>query len=260
MNKLIAILLLLAVLPAYCQERRPLQGHVVAGDAVANGMFVINKVTGTETKTDGKGDFCLPVKIGDALVVYSDRTDVREFAINEMSFKEVPYVMAVNAKSYELDEVVINQQVTAESLHLVPKNQKRYTVAERRLYTAGALDLRVGLGFSLSLDGILNMINGRIAMLKKALVTERKEFAMEAINGIYTDQEIRDELHIPADYVKGFVFYAVEDADCAAALKAKNDDLAKLRMMHLAPIYVKLLQEGSITTDEPKENTPINEN
>ena len=262
MNKTITLLLLVIAQHAFCQERKPLQGHVIAGEAVANGVYVINKTTGAEVKTDGKGNFTLPVKSGDALVVYSDRTDIREFAVNEFTFKEVPFVMAVNQKSYELNEVVIEQTLTSESLGLVPKNQLRRTVAERRLYTAGGMEVGVGLGFSISLDAIINAITGRIKMLRKALDTERKEFAIAEFNGLYTDTEIRDELHIPEEYIKGFIYYAVEDPDCRQALRSKNDELSKLQILRLAPIYIALLEEGGVsadTTPNPTLTTPANE-
>ena len=244
MNKTITLLLLLlATLSAYCQDRKPLQGHVVAGNAVANGVFVINKNTGEEVKTDVKGNFTLPVKLGDALVVYSDRTDVREFSVNAFTFKEVPFVMAVNPRSYELKEVVIEQTITSESLGLVPKNQLRRTVAERRLYAAGG-EVGVGLGFTVSLDGIINAISGRIKMLKKALETERKEFAIAEFNGLYTDQEIAAQFNIPQEYIKGFVYYAVDDAECRDALRSNNNELSRLHILRLAPMYVDLLIEG----------------
>lgn len=262
MNKLVTLLFFFIVTTAFCQERQQLQGHINAGDAVANEVFVINKATGAETKTDSRGNFTLPVKMGDILVVYSNKTDIREFTINQFTFKEVPFEMAVNAKAYDLDEVVINQQVTSESLGIVPKNQLRRTVAERRLYTAGGTEFTLGFGFSLSLDAVINSITGRLKMLRKALATERKEFAIEAINGLYTDYELINDLKIPEDYIRGFAFYAVEDAECAAALKDHKDELAKLRLLHLAQIYLQLLKEGGIQADAPavQTNPTVNEN
>ena len=246
-NKLVYIIVVLLCLPAFCQQRQNLQGRVVAGNAVVASVFVINKATGTEAKTDGSGNFSLPARTGDVLVVYGGRTELREFAVNQESFKEVPYVMEVKPKAYELEEVVINEQVTPEGLGIVPKGQKQYTPAQRRLYTATnmlpAFSVGTMAGISIPTDFIINAISGRTKMLKKALKTENKEFTIDKINGLYTEQEIRDDLKVPADYVQGFLFYAVEDADCARALKAKNDDLAKLLLMDLAKKYIALIEE-----------------
>ena len=230
------------------QERKPLLGRVVAGtDAVAN-VFVINKKAGTETKTDNKGNFTLDAKVGDVLTVYSNRTEVRDFIINPIAFTDSPYVMAVKITAYELDEVVINDVgVTSESLGLVPKSQKRYTPAERRLKTASEFkpDFFLGYmpGIGIPTDAIINAISGRTKMLKKALTTERKEFAIDKINGLYTEQEIKDELQIPQEYVQGFIFYAAEDPGYVAALKAKNNHLAKLTIANLALKYIAIIKE-----------------
>ena len=246
-NKLLYIIIILFSLPVFCQERQSLQGHVTAGNTVVAGVFVINKATGIEVKTDNNGNFTIPARAGDFLVVYSSNVEVREFYISDTSFREQPYNMEVKPSAYELSEVVINEDVSAQKLGIVPKNQKKYTVAERRLYTAGdwkpTFSVGTLAGVVLPTDFIINAISGRTKMLKKALKTETKEFAIEKINGLYTEQELIDNLKIPEEYVQGFLFYAVEDAACAKALKSKNDDLSKLLLMELAKKYIVLIKD-----------------
>jgi hypothetical protein len=233
-------------LTVFCQERKPLQGKIVSGEVSLNGVFVINKATGIEAKTDAGGTFCVDARPGDRLAVYSPDITAREFAISAATFLEVPYVMEVNVNGYELKEVVIND-ITSEKLGIVPKGQKQYTPAERRLKTASDLNPTIGVGtmagVSVSTDAIINAISGRTKMLKKALDTENKEFAIEKIDNIYTKEQIVTDLKIPAEYVDGFLFYAVEDAGFTTALKAKNNELAKLKLMVLAEKYISLIAE-----------------
>jgi len=246
-NKLLYIIIILFSLPAVCQDRQNLQGHVTVGNATVAGVFVINKATGVEVKTDNNGNFTIPAHKGDYLVVYSSTIEVREFYITDLAFKEQPYAMDVKPSAYELNEVVINENISAQKLGIVPKNQKKYTVAERRLYTAGdwkpTFSIGTLAGIVLPTDFIINAISGRTKMLKKALKTETKEFAIEKINGLYTETELIEELKIPEEYVQGFLFYAVEDAACAKALKDKNDDLSKLLLMELAKKYIVLIKD-----------------
>ena len=233
MNKLLSILLLLITLPALCQERKNLPGRVVSGELAVEGVFVINKATGTEVKTDSKGDFTIPARAGDKLAVYGAKTEVREFAISEMSFKEVPYVISVEVKAYELQEVVVEgSAVTSKSLGLVPEGQKTYTPAERRVYTATE-----------GTDAIFNAISGRTKMLKKAAETEKKESVIELLNGLYTDREITYEFKIPDDNVRDFIFYAAEDTEIAKAVKGKNESLVKLLMIDLARKYLIAIKD-----------------
>jgi len=245
-NKLAYIFLLFSAL-AFSQERKPLQGKIISGDMALPGVFVINSKTGEEVKTDTKGMFNILAKPGDRLAVYSDRTEVREFAVTEKTFAEVPYEMSVSFKAYELKEVEIDKynHINSEALGLVPKDQRRYTHMERKLYTAGDFKPIMLLGIiggGLPIDPIINAINGKTKMLKKAVVTERKELLIQKINGIYTSDEIVSGYNIPEEYVDGFVFYIVEDRDFAQAMKEKNHDQAKFLMAALAEKYLKLIK------------------
>jgi len=243
--KWLACIFLLVSVSVFSQERTALQGKITAGDYIVDNVFVINKVTGAETKSDAKGFFTIDAKIGDQLVLYSDKTEVREFAVNEFSFKEVPYVLEVKPKSLELKEVVISH-INPESLGLVPAKQIQYTPAERRLKAAGG---ELDGGFTLSLDAILNILSGRMKMLRKALETEKKEFSMQKIDGIYVEDQIESELKIPKEYVHGFMFYVVEDAAFVTALKDNNKELGRLLLIDLAKKYNTLLAGGGIKPD-----------
>jgi hypothetical protein len=234
MSRVLYICLLLFSLSALSQDRKPFLGKVVSGEMVIEDIFVINKATGTETKTNNRGIFTLPVKVGDQLVVYGTKTNVREFTINNLSFKEQPYVVSVEIKGYELEEVVVEgSTVTSESLGLVPKDQKQYTPAERKLYTATE-----------GTDAIFNAISGRTKMLKKAAETEKKEGVIQTLNGMYTDTEITEQLNIPAEYVRAFIFYVAEDKSIANALKGDNETLVRLLMIDLAKKYLTALKDG----------------
>lgn len=240
-------LFLLTITAAFAQQRKPLLGRVIAGDAVVPNVFVINKYTGVETKTSAYGDFTLPARAGDRIVIYGKIIEVREFEISEASFNQKPYLLEVDPKGTELKEVVINK-ISPESLGLVPKGQKQLTVAERRLKTASEFKpnfmfLLMG-GIAFPLDPIINAISGRTKMLKKNLATERKEFNIDKLNNIYTPEQITAKLHIPEELVNGFIFYAVEDPECAEALRVKNNDMVRLRLMLLAEQFLALQKEN----------------
>lgn len=248
MKSKITFLLLFICTMAFPQARKALRGIVRSGDAPLAGVSVINNKTGDETKTDSQGNFNIAAKPGDKLAVYSDRTETREFAINKETFKESPYTVSVNYKSYELDEVEIDKykNTNSEALGLVPKGQKQYTTAERRLKTAGDFKpiMLLGLlGGQLPLDPIINAINGRTKMLKGALATERKEMLMEKINNIFTAEEITAEFDIPEEYLNGFIFYIVEDKEFGDAVKSKNNDRAKFLMAGLAKKYLDIIKD-----------------
>jgi hypothetical protein len=231
MNKIL-VLLLLVCTTVFCQDRTSLQGKVIAGGAGIQDVFIINKVTGKEVKTNATGNFTILAKAGDKIAVYSAKVDVREFIISNASFKEVPYVLEVNTKTTELQEVVIQGQVTSQSLGIVPKDQKQYTVAERRAFTAND-----------GTDALLNRISGRAKMLEKAVDTEKKETVIDNLSGLYTDAEITEQFNVPSENIKAFIFYAAEDANLARAVKENNAQLINLELIEIAKKYLAAIKE-----------------
>jgi len=236
MNKWFLILLLVCT-TTFSQERTPLLGKVIANGIGVTGIFVINKATGSEVKTDATGNFSLPAKPGDKIAVYSTGVNTRDFAISEASFKEMPYVVEVDVKGIELDEVVVETKVTSQSLGLVPKNYKFPTAAENRSrrYAAAAAP-GFGVGY------LVNAISGQLYYLKLAATYAKKEELMQNLGYVFTEDEIISECKIPKEYVKGFLFYAVENKQLSELIKVKNKGAAKLLLMELAVKYTEILK------------------
>ncbi|KOS06551.1 hypothetical protein AM493_11275 [Flavobacterium akiainvivens] len=259
--KLLILLTFLLPLVAVAQ-RDTLRGRVMVAGENASGVYVINKNTGTEVKSGARGLFKLPAKAGDRLVVYSDRTVVREFVTGKDWFANMPYVVEVDPKGYELENVQIDRTITPEGLGLVPEGQKRYTVAQRRVKTA--TDWNPGLvggvgmlGVAASLDPLINMITGRTKMLKRELKTEEREIGMANIGYLYSNEEITKELNIPAEKVDAFLYFAVEDESLKQAMDNKNEALARLELLVLAGRYMARQEEKEEETQPQQAKTVL---
>jgi hypothetical protein len=241
-NKLLHILIFFITFSVLSQERQMLYGKIVVNDSGLSEVYVINKTTGTEVKTDYNGLFQLSAKPGDRIVMYNTKIIVREFNLLSESFNESPYVISVSYNAYELEELVINKydKINAESLGLVPKGQKRRTVAERRLYTAGAFTVGTVIG----LDPIINAISGRTRMLRKAYETEKKESVINNIRGIYNEDEITRQYNVPAEQVEGFMYFLADSPDFTAAVKQGNKQYIDFIMLELAKEYLKRQGDG----------------
>ncbi len=236
MKKLLLIVLLLTCpLVTNAQERIPLKGKVMVSDAGLNDIFVINTTASIETKTNAAGNFTIMAQPGDELVIYSPKITTRNFVLKSASFDDQPLIITVNMQAYELEEVVMdkNRSIDEVSLGLVPKDQKQYTVAERRVFAATS-----GL-----LDPLINAITGRTKMLKKELETERKQQMLETLRDVCTEKEIIEEMKIPEEYVEGFLYYTVEDPELSRALKDNNKAVARFLLNGIADQYLKLLKD-----------------
>lgn len=114
-----------------------------------------------------------------------------------------------------LDEIVIKKQIF--NLGYSPV---KYTPAERRLYAE-----------SKGVIGVINHLTGRIRELKSNIEIEKKEIAIQKIEN-QLDENYFISLGIPVHYVKGFLFYVVDDKNILEVLKTKDQELLKFHLIN----------------------------
>lgn len=223
-----------------------IKGKVNADINDLEGINVENVESEKTTVTDKQGYFYINARVGETLVLSSVQLKKVYRIINESDLdKELIYIL-MTAKTVELKEVVIEKSdINAVSLGIVSKNQKSYTPAERKLRTAEELHwyspLLIPLG-GMSVDGMINSISGRTEMLKKEVIIEKNEKALETLEYLFEENYFIEKLKIPQEYVKAFQFYIIEDSAFAKAIKAKNKTLAQFRMGELAIKYLEMLE------------------
>lgn len=225
---------------AAAQERTALSGKVTSVSEELEGIYVINKNTEESTATTKEGYFTIAAQSNDTLIFSAIQFEARQVQLAESDFNEGVFLVSLEPAVHQLEEVRIVDygHINAESLGLVPKGQKQYTHAEKKLATASS-----GKMNPMGLDPLINGISGRTAMLKAAAATAKKEEIIEKISYIYTDDDIAEHLSIPAEYVKGFLFYVAEHKHLATAIEQNNNTLAKFLLDGLALKYLELLQE-----------------
>lgn len=240
MKKLFFLLTILFITsPSFAQEeeRKPLKGKIKSQTEDLEGIYIINKNTEASVVTQQGGYFTIMAKPEDTLIFSAIQVNDKQVVVEKEHISENLFFVELEPAINMLNEVVIENygHITAESLGIVPKGQKRYTPAERKLFTA-----------SNGLDGLINSINGKKKALKKGIEYEKKEMLMAKINYIYEVEDIVKEFKIPEDYVGGFIYYIVEDEQFAAAVKSKNNTMAKFLMSRLSVKYRDILKEDSI--------------
>jgi len=207
--------------------------RLVASDSLAAvNVKVLNLVNEKTAVSDQNGEFTIEAAVDELLVFPSENYEYKRYLIKEGDHNKKQVTIVLVAKPMQLDEVVILRSINPEDIGLVPKGQKRYTVAERRLKQAGinptaAVGANGTAGMALSVDGILNEISGRKKMLKKNLVIERTEFRMVKFRRLFNDEYFTKKLLINPELVEGFRYFVIEDPKFVAAMetnvKAKID-------------------------------------
>lgn len=232
----------------FSQEKslKVLKGVVSSYSNEIEGVTISNLTEKTVAISDETGHFSIYAIEGSILVLSSIGYESKEISLSTEDFSNGLFKVVLKSKVDQLDEVEINGKYNAVSLGIVSKDQKKYTVAERRLQTAGDfkwIHLLSILGGTLPFDPILNAINGRTKRIKKEIILEKKLVIMNNITELFQDSFFIDKLKIPKDYVNGFKYFIIDDKHLIEAINSKNKSLATFLMSELAVKYLKLLNE-----------------
>lgn len=235
-NTLLLIILLLSQMAiGQIGAEKVIRGKISVDSVAVEGVNIANSSNGKTTASDRNGFFSIFAKEGDVLVFSAVNLETLRKKISKQDLMSDVIQVRMTAVNIALKEIVINEhpEITAENLGIIPYGQKKYTPAERKLYTATS-----GGG----IDGLLNMISGRKAMLKKEILVEKKEQSLARIDALFEDKYYIETLKIPADYINGFQYYCVEDAGFVSALKAKNKTLTMFLIVGLADKYKQIIE------------------
>jgi hypothetical protein len=213
---------------------KELLGRVLEQSSVVEGVNIINNATQVAAISDADGNFSIAVREGDVLVFSSVNLEPLKHRITAEDLALSLIVFKMTAKEVELKEVIVNENahITAENLGIIPYGQKKYTPAERKVYTAT----------STSVDKILNSISGRTAMLKKEVNVEKKEALFRKLEYLFDENYYTDRLKIPVDYIKGFQLFCIDDTEFAVSLNTKNKTMSMFLITDLARKYLTILE------------------
>ncbi|WP_370628685.1 hypothetical protein [Flavobacterium sp. SOK18b] len=233
-NTLLLVLFMM-VQSMYSQDAavKEIRGKIAADSVAVDRINIVNITTEKATTSDANGFFTIPVKEGDILVFTAVNLEGLRKKIEKQDLEQTLLLVKMNPKSIVLREVIVNDNsISAESLRIIPYGQKKYTPAERKMYTATS-----GGG----IDGLLNTISGRKAMLKKEMIVEKKEQLLARFANFFEDKYYVETLEIPQEHILGFQYYCVDDVDFAAALAAKNKWKAMFLISKLAQNYNEII-------------------
>jgi hypothetical protein len=211
---------------------KKISGRITAELASVEAINIENTSNKGIVISDKKGVFSLDVSEGDILIFSAVNLETLRMKITKSDLNSSFIKVEMIPKSIFLREVIVKKsEITAESLGIISHNIKRYTPAERKLYTAT----------STSLDALLNAISGRTAMLKKGIIVEKKEMLLAKIEYLFEEKYYTQTLKIPEDYIRGFQYYCIDDVDFVKALQSKNKTLIMFLIVPLAQKYLDII-------------------
>lgn len=232
------MLLIAFRLQAQVLPRQEISGLVVLRELPVEKVNVRNDDSGFTTSTAADGTFKIMVRVDEALVFTAVNLETRRIKITQEILKNGFVKAMMSETTVPLPEVTVNDNkgITAENLGIIPRGQRKYTQAQRRLHEA------TSGGGIVPLNPILNAMSGRTRMLKKEIQVEQKERLLLQLDGWFEDDYYINTLKIPEDYIAGFDYYIINDPDFVRALKAKNKTLTKFLALGLARNYLQDLE------------------
>ena len=232
-NSSVALILVFLPMVLFAQDvSKVLRFRITTTDSTSTaGVNVVNIVNERSATSNGAGEFSILVKPGDLLILQKETFEYKRQPIDAEDMAKNVVIVKMTPKPIALDEVVVNQKAAPDDLVMRHRDHKKFTPAERKLYTA-----TTGL-----LDPLINFMSGRTARLKHELGVEMNERLLARLDMVYDDDYYVGTLKIPSDYIGDFKRYIIEDEPFVMALKAKNKTLMQFECARLATSYKKLM-------------------
>jgi len=239
-------LLFLFSLPNFflAQTNIELKGQLICANASLENIHIINLTNKKTAISDANGKFIIEAKVDDLLVFSAIHIDYWRQSVKENEVKNKTITVKLTAKIEKLEEVVVEKkvEVTAQEMGIIDYKPIAYTPAEKKIKTATDWDFKVGLGFSFSIDPILNWASGRTKLLKNNLKIEQKELAIKRLNVYFDEDYFTNTLKIPLEYHEGFKFFAVEHENLYNNLQDKNKNQAQFSLAEIAQGFLEFLK------------------
>lgn len=224
-----------------------LKGKVVMDSPTLNRVYIANYSNKNETVADNQGYFKILAKPKDTLVISGINIKGKQIVLKASDFSEDLFFVKLKLMPYVLDEVIVQNypHINAVDLGIIPKDRKTYTPAERKLKVANGLGLSGNTdgstGGSFSLDPLFNALSGRTAMLKKELEVEKKEKLQRRLEQLFSEKFYTETLHLPAEYIKGFVIYVLDDENITKLVNVKKTKLVENLLKEKVMRYLEMI-------------------
>ncbi len=224
---LLFVVFLYSPLLAVGQQQHPqsgaLQGRIVeSGEGIPN-VHILNLSAERATITNAEGFFSMDSRSGDTLLISAIRYQRKTFVVTDQMLESSGLLIELEPFVNQLDEVVVRpynlsgnlvedlenleveEPVTAASLNLPNAYAKKRTQAERQL-----IEATTGGGL-IPLNPVLNAISGRTRMLKKRLARDQAYERTQQVRAMYADSLFEQDLGIPRIRIPDFMYFCEVD-------------------------------------------------
>ena len=196
----ILFVVLIYLLPFYCFAQENVQGMVLDKDSRQRigKVLIINKTTGANTYNNSKGEFDLPLNIGD--VVIANKENYHGDTITYTGNKVL--IINLERKAIMIAPVTVMGRVSPEEI--LAKRKEDYSKAYRLADPGDFVSVGQN-GAGLSIDAVYNYFSKEGKNARRLTKYFQKEYEENYIDAIFTKELVRGVVGIEGEALENFM-------------------------------------------------------
>lgn len=255
----LSILLTTISIPAFAQEKF-INARIIIDldEASAEGIYITNSRTKITAITDLTGSFSMRAQVGDSLLIRSTFYEARRFYLSKNLLDKELISIHLNLQPIILGEAIITQKLTGYLEQDVKYSSK--TDAIEKLYdelgvNPDASKLRDSTNFtmwkdvtpfSLNVEKLYEAFSGDLRRRKNLYQYEGREYIIENIHQYFGDDYFINDLKIPKEKIREFIFYAYSTSLIPSYYSNGNYLTIMTELSKIAPIYITRLNKWNV--------------
>lgn len=236
-------------------QEKLIKGRIIIDieESEANDIYITNTRTKITAITDATGSFSIKAAIGDSLLIRSYQYETRRFYLSKNLMNKDLINIHLNLQAVVLGEARITQKLTGYLDKDAQYNPKKDQVA--KLYkdlgvNPDASKLRDSSSFQmwkdispvhLNVERLLEAFTGDLRRRQNLYEFEGREAKIEAIQNYFGDNYFVEDLNIPKERIRDFIFYAFGSSEIPTYYDNNNYLNIMLTLNKLAPVYLSRL-------------------
>lgn len=227
----VLILFLFSDIASYAQEIKLLKGEIVTDSIPASGIHIVNLTRENGTTSDFSGRFEIRAALGDQILFSSVQLENRQLVVNHTQFDSGKIEVKLHPARNELDEISISDLKLSGYLEKdvfrikifdrnkfgIPFAAEKPTQIERHLHTASTS------AGGIPMDLLLNTLNGKIAMLKKAKANDEMVILVKEVLNRVGEEFFISEFKILQSEIVNFIYYCARAPEFSQVVNAGNN-------------------------------------
>lgn len=259
---LVVCLFLMAV-SGFSQEKL-IQGRIIVDfdEEDLEETYITNTRSKFTTITDKTGRFSIKAQAGDSLLIRSPYYESRRFLITENLMDKKLVTIHLNLQSIVLDAAVLSQKLTGYLDKDARYKSEKDVVAKlhlelginpdaSKLRDSSNFTLGKDIGFThMNVEKLLEVFTGDLRRRQNLYEYEGRENKIEHIQEYFGEGYFVNDLRIPKEKIRDFVFFAYGSSDTIPALYENKNFLAMmLELNKMATQYLSRLKPWYVKPD-----------